>query len=644
MAAMRTLIGYVALAWASVGFSAEAPVPIETFFSLPTIVGPQLSPDGTKIAYLFPKEGKLALGLFDRKTKEGRMILEGAKESVTFFFWKGNERIVFGGDIGGNEASFIGVTDLTGKKVTRVAESFRNGYFSGSYGGIIDALPPSNEEFVLTGVFVEQSRLSVDAVLPYSSERQVMRYNARTKAKTSIIPRAENYSPMMVDATGHLRFTGQDSRDRQFWYRCAPQVGSEMKKVIDFPQHGYAETWEPQILSADGSTLYLISREEHDRGALYAFNTATGERGEAIFVPPTGEIGEVILSEDRQRLLGVACYADKRYFHWFDKARAELQQTLENTFKGASCSVVSSSADEQTHLVYVGSDRDPGTYYLLDLKGPALVPFKRIRPDVDPAKMRPMEPVQFAARDGLEIHAYLTRPAKEGAAPMVLVVHGGPFGVRDYWGYDNEAQFLTSRGYAVLQVNYRGSGGYGRSFIDKGARQWGRAMQDDLTDAVKWAIAQGVADPARVAIYGGSYGGYAALAGVTLTPELYRCAINYVGVAKLEVAFKGYGGDAFTSQGAFNYQSTWVAPDAAYAAEKSPVNLVENIRVPTMHAYGMNDPRVDYKQWLELKAQLDKFKKPYTAIVETDQGHGFRNEGASIKFYRAMEEFFAKNL
>jgi dipeptidyl aminopeptidase/acylaminoacyl peptidase len=228
--------------------------------------------------------------------------------------------------------------------------------------------------------------------------------------------------------------------------------------------------------------------------------------------------------------------------------------------------------------------------------------------------------------------------------PLIIHPHGGPFGVRDFWGFDDEVQFLANRGYAVLQVNYRGSGGYGRDFLDKGKRQWGRAMQDDLSDAVKWAIEVGVADPKRVAIYGASYGGYATLAGLVFTPELYCCGVNYVGPSDLGITFKERGGDAYVSDKDFDYHKEWVGDDQAALAAASPLNGVEHIRVPTLHAYGVNDPRVAIEHWNRLEAQLKRYNKPYESIVEGKQGHGFSNESSAIRFYRTMEKFLAANL
>jgi dipeptidyl aminopeptidase/acylaminoacyl peptidase len=273
------------------------------------------------------------------------------------------------------------------------------------------------------------------------------------------------------------------------------------------------------------------------------------------------------------------------------------------------------------------------------------VQFKRTR-ELDPARLSPRKPIRYTVRDGLVIHGYLTLPPGSPGKKLPLIVHphGGPFGVRDRWGFDPDAQFLASRGYAVLQPNFRGSGGYGREFINKGRHQWGRQMQDDLTDGVKWAVEEGIADPGRVGIYGASYGGYAALIGVMLTPELYACAVNYVGAADLEITFKQRGEDAWRSGDEFSYQREWVGPTKAYRDETSPLNFVERIKVPTLHVYGGEDPRVVLNHWSRLEPLMKKHGKEYQAIVEGRQGHGFRDESAAVSFQAALETFLGKHL
>ena len=634
------------------------PLAAKDFFSLPNVRSPKLSPDGKKIAFLFPHENRMALGLFDRTTGESRLVLRGEDESIYSFFWKGDDRIVFLADFSGNESFFIGATDLTGKKVLRLAESQRvEDSLTGAFATILSPFAADPDRIIVAGYFAD----NVENATFLGGALTVSRLNVRNRVRSPLyefkdsdrVAPLGNGLALVTDTTGTLRLKGRiDGRELVWEHRATD--GHEFKVIARHPFHGYAEQWQPLFFAKDNVTLYLVSREEHDRGALYAYNTRTLERGPAIFVPPEGEIGDplarepaaaVIMSPEGDKVLGVAYTSDRLHYHWFDAEREALQHKLEGTFKGCEVRITSTSDKDQVALVHVTYDREPGAYFLFDQAAGKLSLFKRVR-DLDPARLRPMEDVIYPARDGVQIHALLTRPAgAEGKrVPLIIHPHGGPFGIRDYWGYNSEVQFMASRGYAVLQPNYRGSGGYGRDFVNMGRQQWGRAMQDDLSDAVKWAVDQGIADPARVAISGASYGGYASLAGVTLTPDLYCCAVNYVGAADLDITFKNRGDDAFVRDGDFNYQREWVGATAEYRAATSPVNFVERIRVPTLHAYGEKDPRVKIDHWTRLEAQLKKFGKTYESIEEKQQGHGFRDEKASIKFYERLEAFFAHYL
>lgn len=630
---------------ATIHAATPAPLPTETFFGLPNIRQPRLSPDGTKIAFLFPHEGRLALGLLDRRTNEARLIVQGRDESLLGFFWKGNDRLVFYADVAGNESMFLAATDLSGKRVVRLAESQkREDSIAGATLVIEDELPQDPERILVRGFFAPEETANL---VMLGGDAVVARLNVRSKARATLetLRPGEHHWSFHADQAGRLRVRSRLVGSDLVWEHREDDAKT-WRPMARHPFHGYAETWEPLQFDADGHRLYLISREKHDRGALHALDTRTMELGEPLFVPPEGEITGLVFSPDDRTLRGVAYEHVRRHYHWFDAGRAALQEKLENTFPGLEVRLTSASLDERVLLVHVGSDRDPGAFFVLDLAAGSMTTLRRVR-EIDPRQMRPMEPVAFNARDGLGLHGYLTRPAARADGrkpPLIILPHGGPFGVRDSWGFDPEVQFLASRGYAVLQVNYRGSGGYGRAFINRGRHQWGRAMQDDLTDAVRWALAEGHADPERVAIMGASYGGYAALAGVTLTPELYRCAVNYVGAADLELTFRDLGDDAFQRTPALDYRANWVGPTREHRAATSPVNHVASIRVPTLHAYGQKDPRVKFDHWTRLEAELKRHGKPYVTISEKRQGHGFREPKAATGFYGSVEKFLAEHL
>ncbi len=621
----------------------KTPIPAEAFFSLPQVRQPRLSPDGTKIAFLFPQDKKMALGLFDRATKESKMILRATDESIHRFFWKGNDRIVFEADVAGNESFFIGATDLAGKRVLRISESQRiENNLTGDFAGVIDPLRNDPDRIAVIGFF----NGDIDNSTFVGGTPVIARLNSRNRAISTLVEirDTDRYFAQLFDQQGAFRIRGRIAGGMLNWEHRAND-SQPFKPVATHPFHGYAETWDPQEFAADNTTLWIISRHEQDRGALYALNTRTFEFGPPLFIPPEGEISAIVTSVDRSRLLGVQYDAARSHYHWFDATRGALQAKLEKTFVGCDVRIISRSDDENVAIVWAAHDREPGVYYVLDQKAGTLDQFKRSS-TIDPAQLSPRTPIQYTARDGLLIHGYLTIPAgsKGKNLPMVVHPHGGPFGVRDTWGYDSDAQFLASRGFAVLQPNYRGSGGYGREFINKGRHQWGRAMQDDLTDGVQWAIAEGIADPARIAIYGASYGGYAALAGATLTPDLYKCAVNYVGASDLEITFHQRGQDAWRIAGEFGYREQWVGPTREYRAATSPLNFVERIKIPTLHAYGAEDPRVKIDHWTRLEPLLKKYDKEYQSIVEGRQGHGFRNPDASASFNTTLEKFLNKHL
>ena len=622
----------------------QPPPTIEQLFGLPEVRQPRLSPDGKKIAFLFPHERRLALGVFDRASGASRMVLKGEDESLVSFFWKGNDRLVFLADVGGNESFFIGSSDLNGRSVLRLAESQRiEDNLVGNVANILDELPGDPQRILVAGYFAE----NIDHAMFLGGAAVVARLNVFNRARSPVLEFKESDRNVLLlgDNLGALRVRGR-LVGREIIWEHRPDDGATFREIARHPFHGYQEDWQPLAFASDNRTLWLISRQKHDRGALHAYNTATGSLGEPLFTPAEGELEDsLVTTPDRTRLLGVAYETVRRRYHWFDADRAALQTKLENTFAGSDVRITSESQDQTVKLIWVGHDREPGTYFVLDEKAGALTLFKRMR-RIDPAELQPRRPVSYRARDGLLINGYLTLPPNAAGrrVPLIVHPHGGPFGVRDSWGFDADAQFLASRGYAVLQPNYRGSGGYGRDFINRGRHQWGRAMQDDLTDGVKWVVAEGIADPARVAIYGASYGGYATLAGLTLTPELYRCGVNYVGASDLEITFKHRGDDAYREAGEFSYREEWVGPTEEYRAATSPVNFVERIGVPTLHAYGEKDPRVKIDHWTRLEAQLKKHGKVYESVSQRRQGHGFRDEKASVGFYGQLEDFLARHL
>jgi dipeptidyl aminopeptidase/acylaminoacyl peptidase len=267
------------------------------------------------------------------------------------------------------------------------------------------------------------------------------------------------------------------------------------------------------------------------------------------------------------------------------------------------------------------------------------------RPELAQYQLAPMEPFSFAARDGLVIHGYATFPADAGRTglPTVLNVHGGPW-ARDVWGYNPEAQWLANRGYLCIQVNFRGSTGYGKAFVNAGDREWGGRMQDDLTDAVAFAVGQGWADPDRVAIYGGSYGGYAALAGAAFTPDLFRCAVDVVGPSNLKTLIETIPPYWAPMVAQFHRRVGHPDSDAAFLWSRSPLSAAGSIRIPMLIAQGANDPRVKQAESEQIVAALREAGVEHEYLLFPDEGHGFAKPENRLRFYAAADRFLARHL
>ena len=364
-----------------------------------------------------------------------------------------------------------------------------------------------------------------------------------------------------------------------------------------------------------------------------------------LFEHPDVDVGGISISDVTKKPIATGYYTDKPQVHYFDEEWDAQQQGINQALPGTINSFTSVTRDESKTIVTAWNSTQPPKYYLYDRAKSSLEELVASQPWVNPDEMAPMQSVQYTARDGLKINGYLTLPKGSDGKnlPFIINPHGGPQ-ARDGYGYSPETQFLANRGYAVMQINFRGSVGYGMDFVDAGNRQWGLKMQDDITDAVAWAVREGIADPERVCIYGGSYGGYAAMAGLTYTPELYKCGINYVGVTSIPLLFKTLPDAWEAGRPQMEWRIGNPKTDKALLEDRSPINHVEKIKAPLMMAYGKRDARVDLSHATRLERQLKKHKKDYQLMIKIDEGHGFRKYENRMDYYEAMEAFLKKNL
>lgn len=619
---------------------AAAPVeriPLEAFFGNATVSQYRISPDGRNLAFLADMQNRIGIAVMDLATGKVDKLVR-SEEDIESFVWKGNDHVLYFADVGGNEAAAVQSISLSTRRIVRIIESFgkNNEGRQGGQRGYVESIWRTNpEKIIIYGTRDKKAR--------YGSMYEVSISTGRRSALGGYTDEEDAVFNHIFDQQGRIRARLRHTFEGIVFEARLREEGN-FTTLVRYPRDIQLAEAPLATVLADHQTLLCVDYSEHDSGALVAWDLNTGRKAETRFVPPTGEISSLILSNDRRELLGVRYSADKTHTHWFDAGMRAIQANLDGAFPENTNLILDWSDDLQRFVIVSSSDREPGLYFLLDkTRGkPLLMALGSSRPSLPGQHLAKVEVVRYPARDGLEIQGYLTRPKGQTTpGPLILIPHGGPYGIRDMWGYDAEVQFLANRGYTVLQVNYRGSGGFGRKFLEAGRLEWGKKMQDDLTDAVKWAITQGYADPQRVCIYGASYGGYAALAGVTFTPELYKCAVNYVGVSDLTYLGREDGASRIRLD---IFHNAWIHPDMEELRRRSPANYVANIRVPTLHAYGENDPRVDIRHWKRLKAELDKHKKPYEYLREGDEGHGFSNAEARIRFYTRLEQFLGKNL
>jgi dipeptidyl aminopeptidase/acylaminoacyl peptidase len=407
----------------------------------------------------------------------------------------------------------------------------------------------------------------------------------------------------------------------------------------------FKETLQPYIFTFDNKNLYCGSNLGRDKIALIEYDPRQAKEVKVIYENPEVDIDGVDYSRKRKTLTVINYQVDKPQKFFLDDEAKQIDAKIQAHIPQYTFGITRKNKEEDRLLVYANSDRYYGGYYFYDVKADKFEKLADFAPWLKEDNMSEMKPIQYTSRDGLTIHGYLTLPKGVDAKnlPVVVNPHGGPW-ARDGWGFNREVQFLANRGYAVLQMNFRGSTGYGRKFWESSFKQWGRTMQDDVTDGVKWLIKEGIADSARVAIYGGSYGGYTTLAGVTLTPELYACAVDYVGVANMFTFMNTIPPYWEPFREMFYEMVGDPKKDSLMLAEVSPVFHADKIRCPLLIAQGANDPRVNKGESDQMVDALRKRGLTVEYIVKDNEGHGFYNQENQFEFYGAMETFFEKHL
>ncbi len=414
---------------------------------------------------------------------------------------------------------------------------------------------------------------------------------------------------------------------------------------VDVEHKTRKEFLRPLVFAADDKSFYARFSKSGEPGSLVRQATASGERT-ILASDPVGDIDRLQYSASPRVpfAAGTSIGIPSVKYLVEDGADAKLHKVLSKSFLGQIVRFSSFSEDGNKILLFVESDKNPGDYYLMDRTTSKADHLFALRPWVDPDMMAERRPIQFKARNGTELYGYFTMPPGKGdkKLPMVLIPHGGPFGVDDNWVYNDDAQFLANRGYLVLQVNFRGSGGRGLSFEESGHRQWGTGIQEDLIDGVRWAIEQGAADPARICVYGGSFGGYSAMMSVVRAPGLFKCAVGLAGVYDLPMFVKDdtQVGNKHRS----NFFGKTIVTDKAELEANSPTRFADKIDIPVFLAHGEKDKNVLPEQAEAMHAALNKAGKKHEWMMVPKEGHGFYAEKNRIAFYEKLEAFLGQHI
>jgi dipeptidyl aminopeptidase/acylaminoacyl peptidase len=649
---MKSLHRVAALVAAAIvvlaGAARAEPVSPEPFFRHADYGEVRLSPSGRYLGALVPVRGRLVIGILDLDSGTSSIATGMDDRDVSTFHWVNDDRLVFSivdlqSGLGEQRGGGLFAVNRDGTQFRVLGRTVKqmedHGQFQYRYTRLNSTLSDGSNDVV-----VEANE---------NNERypDVYRLDTKTGRKTPLYgTKPGDVVDWVADRDGAVRACvaiEQGGNVTLFYYRASADAPWELVRKSALRE----SAWRPVAFDGDG-TLIVSARVGRDTAALYPFDARSRSLGEPIAAHPKADLlgSGLVYDAGKKRIVGLAYDADKPGAAWFDDEWARMQATVDASLPGRR-NVLSRGDKRSRVLVHSYSDTDPGSYYLYDPDKRRLEFVAAVRKAIDAAKMPSRTPVRYAARDGLEIPAYLTLPKGREAKnlPLVVHVHGGPFVRGNHWRWDAEAAWLA-QGYAVLQPEFRGSRGWGRKHFEAGWKQWGRAMQDDLDDGVDWLAKQGTIDPKRVCIMGASYGGYAVMMGLARDPDRWRCGVNYVGVTDIRMMFDVTWSDFNYRYDDWKYSAREMIGDPDKDVElfkaSSPLANAARIRAPVLMAYGGADYRVPIVHGERMRSALAA--RPNAADVEwivyADEGHGFMQEKVRYDFYGRVAKFLDAQL
>ena len=603
-------------------------LPLEDFFRNPERIAYQISPDGQHFSYMAPWEGRQNIFIQKSGQQEAVRLTSETERDLAGYFWANDRRIVYLKDTGGDENFQLYGIDIDGTNPIAYTA------IPGVRSRIIDPL-----EEIDSLMIVGTNQRNPQIFDPY-------RLNLNTGEMTLLCENPGDVQGWQTDHDGKLRvaYAIVDGVNTQIRYRDTEQEEFRPVLTTSFKESVAFDTFTP-----DNKLVYAQTNIGRDKSALVLMDPATCREIEELYANDRYDIAGIWWSDKQKKLLAVSCEGHKDIIrHYFDPAAEKLRKRLDERLKGYRVSISGMNRAEDKLIVYAGGDRTYGSYYLYDVAADKLTKIADLAPWIEQEKMAEMLPIEYTSRDGERIEGYLTLPAGQSLEsarnlPLVVNPHGGPW-ARDSWGFNPEAQFLANRGYAVLQMNFRGSTGFGRRFTEISYGKWGQTMQDDITDGVNYVVGLGIADPQRIAIYGGSYGGYAALQGIVKDPDLYACAVDYVGVSNLFTFLQTIPPYWKPMLDMMHEMVGNPETQADMLRENSPALNAGRIKAPLLVVQGANDPRVNINESNQMVDALRARGVEVDYMVKDNEGHGFHNEENRFDFYRAMEKFLGRHL
>ena len=602
-------------------------IPLEDFFKNPEKSSYQISPNGSFYSFMAPYKNRM--NIFIQKIGDSsatQLTFEEARD-IAGYFWPNNEQIVFLKDEGGDENFHLFGVNIDGSNPISFTD------FDGVRAQIIDDLP-DQKDFVVIGL----NKRNKQVFDPY-------RLNLKSGEISMLAENPGNIQGWMFDHDGKLRIATAivDGVNQSILYRETEE--EEFKTIITT---NFKEGFSPQFFTFDNKNIIGSSNLGRDKSAIVEFDPITAKEVKVLYANNDYDVNGVGYSRKRKVITAAYFNSWKSERHYFDSTSKAIFEKIQKQLPGYEIGISGINKEENTIILRTYSDKSLGAYYIYTSEDNKMEKIIEVSPWIDENEMSNQLPISYNSRDGLKINGYLTLPKgynMENAKnlPVVINPHGGPW-ARDNWGFNPEVQFLANRGYAVLQMNFRGSTGYGRKFFEASFKKWGREMQDDITDGTQWLIDKGIADSTRIAIYGGSYGGYATLMGLVKEPQMYAAGVDYVGVSNMFTFMKTIP-PYWEPMLEMMYEMVGdIVIDSAMLREVSPVFHVDKIKAPLFIAQGVNDPRVNVDESDQMVKAMKEKGIEVEYLVKEDEGHGFRNEENRFDFYRAMEKFLSIQL